>query len=263
MITVVIATYNWPVALNLCIQSLLAQTDNDFEIIIADDGSKKDTEELVKQFQKTSHINIKYVWQEDLGFRKTMILNKSIQISEGEYIIFLDGDCITQPDFIEKHRALRRAKAMVTGSRILLNNSLSKQLCANPNWDFNSIKTRSLFHRLLGRMNKFMPFWIKLPPSSSLRNYNGFVWRRIKGCNMAAWKSDIQDIQGFSEDINGWGHEDADFVFRLHLSGVSRISGAWCTEVLHLYHNETNKSKSKSNLLILQEKIIKFKFKAK
>ena len=69
---------------------------------------------------------------------------------------------------------------------------------------------------------------------------------------MAAWKSDIQNIQGFSEDINGWGHEDADFVFRLHLSGVMRRSGSWSTEVLHLYHSETNKSKDKLNADILK-----------
>jgi len=254
MISVIVTTYNWPVALNLCVQSLLNQTDQDFEIIIADDGSKKDTEQIVIDLKKISDINIKYVWQEDLGFRKTTILNKAIQITDGEYIIFLDGDCITQPDFIEKHRALRQVKAMVTGSRILLSNSLSKQLCANPNWDFNSIKRGSLFHRLFGRMNKFMPLWVKLP-SSSLRNYNDFVWRRIKGCNMAAWRSDIENIQGFSEDINGWGHEDADFVFRLHLSGVTRRSGAWCTEVLHLFHAETNKSKDKLNEDILKNKI--------
>jgi len=109
-------------------------------------------------------------------------------------------------------------------------------------------------------MNKFMPLWVKLP-SSSLRNYNEFVWRRIKGCNMAAWKIDIQNIQGFSEDINGWGHEDADFVFRLYLSGVMRISGAWGTEVLHLFHSETNKSKDKLNSLNLQNKILEFKAK--
>ncbi len=260
MISVVIATFNWPAALNLCIRSLLNQTDIDFEIIIADDGSKKDTEQLVTELKKVSNINIKYVWQEDLGFRKTTILNKAIQITDGEYIIFLDGDCVTQPDFIEKHRALRRAKAMVTGSRILLNDSLSKQLCSDNNWNFSSIKTRSLFYRLFGRMNKFMPLWIKLP-SSPMRNYKTFVWRRIKGCNMAAWKSDIQTIQGFSEDINGWGHEDADFVFRLHLSGVMRRSGSWCTEVLHLYHSETNKSKDKLNATILQKKMLEFKAK--
>jgi len=258
MISVVVATYNWPVALNLCIQSLLAQTDNDFEIIIADDGSKKDTEELVRGFQKTSYINIKYIWQEDLGFRKTMILNKAIQITEGDYIIFLDGDCIAQPDFIEKHRMLRQAKTMVTGSRILVNQSLSKKLCAQHSLDFDSIKTSSVSHRLCGRLNKFMPLWIKLP-SSSLRNYKEFIWRRIKGCNMAAWKSDIVNIKGFSEEINGWGHEDADFVFRLNLSGIMRRSGSWCTEVLHLHHAETNKSKEKLNMANLQEKILESK----
>jgi len=259
LISVVVTTYNWPAALNLCVQSLLLQNDKEFEIIIADDGSKKNTEELVREFQKkTSDINIKYIWQEDLGFRKTLILNKAIKMALGDYIVFLDGDCITQPDFIEKHRMLSEPRTIVTGSRILLNESLSQKLCEKNYLDFNSIKTRSLFHRLTGRMNKFMPLWIKLP-FSLYRNYNQFVWRRIKGCNMAAWKSDIININGFSEDINGWGHEDADLVFRMSLSGVKRKSGAWCTEVLHLYHTENNKSQDKINSENVKKRMLQLK----
>jgi glycosyltransferase involved in cell wall biosynthesis len=256
LISIIVATYNWPAALNLCIQSLLLQNDKEFEIIIADDGSKKDTEELVREFQKKiKDINLKYIWHEDLGFRKTSILNKAIKMTTGEYIIFLDGDCIAQPDFIEKHRMLSEEKKLVTGSRILLNKSLTQKLCDETYLNFKSIKTRSLFFRLSGRMNKFMPLWIKLP-SSMYRTYNQFVWRRIKGCNLATWKNDIVAVNGFSEDINGWGHEDADLVFRMSLSGVKRKSGAWCTEVLHLYHTSNNKSQDKINLEIVKKRIL-------
>ena len=48
MISVLLATYNWPQALKLCLESLATQTDLDFEIIIADDGSSNPTKDLIE-----------------------------------------------------------------------------------------------------------------------------------------------------------------------------------------------------------------------
>ena len=120
LITVVLATYNWPEALDLCLQSLQTQTDHHFEICIADDGSKPDTTELITQWQTHSVVPIRHFWQEDQGFRKSRILNQAIAQAQGEYLVFLDGDCIAQPDFIARHRALATTGFLVTGARILL-----------------------------------------------------------------------------------------------------------------------------------------------
>ena len=79
--------------------------------------------------------------------------------------------------------------------------------------------------------------------------YNNCRWqrRRIKGCNLACWKKDFVTIGGFDETITGWGHEDADFVFRLFDNGITRKSGSWSTEVLHLYHPMSNKENAEEN----------------
>jgi glycosyltransferase involved in cell wall biosynthesis len=137
MISILLATYNWPQALKLCLESLSTQTDLDFEIIIADDGSTTDTRDLIEITQKNFPVNITHLWQEDHGFRKTRILNQGIQAAHGDYLVFLDGDCVVQPDFIAQHRTLSKANHLVTGSRVLLNDELSKQLVSWPHWDFN------------------------------------------------------------------------------------------------------------------------------
>ncbi len=261
-ISILLATYNWPQALGLVLESLNAQTDKDFEVVIADDGSRAETAELITAFTQVANFPIKHLWQEDLGFRKSAILNQAITYARGDYLVFLDGDCITQPDFVTWHRALAQSGFLVTGSRILLGRRLTQALCSSENKisnrffkSLNNSKLLLFVNRWAGQLNKFAPLWIKVP-DNRWRVYSGFVWKRIKGCNMACWKDDAVRVSGFDESMVGWGHEDADFVFRLQQSGLKRKSGAWATEVFHLDHPEGDKSKAAANAAKVREKIL-------
>lgn len=250
-VSVIIATYNWPEALDLCLKSLRNQSVNNYEILIADDGSKDSTRKLVESYSQNFPVSITHLWQEDIGCRKTLIGNKGIFASKGNYLVFLDGDCVVQPDFIENHIRLAKKGCVVTGSRILLSQKFTQQLLSTNRFDFNRLKTWAFFFRLKGYLNKFLPLYIKLN-DGPWRNYKKFVWRRIKGCNMACWKADAMRINGFDETITGWGHEDADFIFRLENIGMQRKSGSWSTEVLHLFHkvrDQSNNSESTKKLL--------------
>ena len=261
-ISILLATYNWPQALGLVLESLNAQTDKDFEVVIADDGSRAETAELITAFTQVANFPIKHLWQEDLGFRKSAILNQAITHARGDYLVFLDGDCITQPDFVARHRALAQSGFLVTGSRILLGRRLTQALCSSENKisnrffkSLNNSKLLLFVNRWAGQLNKFAPLWIKVP-DNRWRVYSGFVWKRIKGCNMACWRDDAVRVSGFDESMVGWGHEDADFVFRLQQSGLKRKSGAWATEVFHLDHPEGDKSKAAANAAKVREKIL-------
>ncbi len=255
MISILLATYNWPQALKLCLESLATQTDHNFEIIIADDGSSNSTKEVIEAFKASHSIPITHLWQEDQGFRKTKILNQAIATAKGDYLVFLDGDCIVQPDFVERHRMLSQKGFLVTGSRVLLNEQLTQQLLTWPNWDFQRFGSSLLSERLSGGINKYWPLKIKLG-NGAWRHYKKFVWRRIKGCNMACWKADAQAIDGFDETMTGWGHEDADFVFRLQRHHLIRKSGSWATEVLHLFHKIHDQSNAAENARRVREKIL-------
>ncbi|NQW69430.1 MAG: glycosyltransferase family 2 protein [Betaproteobacteria bacterium] len=246
MISILLATYNWPQALKLCLESLATQTDQDFEIIIADDGSTNETKQLIEKIKHNHPIPMTHLWQEDQGFRKTKILNQAIAAAHGNYLIFLDGDCIVQPDYVARHRALAQKGYLITGSRVLLDQSLTKRLLNWPNWDYKRFASKLLSYRLSGCINKYWPLQIKLS-NSSWRDYQKFVWRRIKGCNMACWKEDAEAINGFDESMTGWGHEDADFVFRLQRHHIKRKSGSWSTEVLHLFHKIHDQSHAAEN----------------
>jgi glycosyltransferase involved in cell wall biosynthesis len=255
VISVLLATYNWPEALSLCLQGLREQTNKDFEIIICDDGSKDETKKLITQFQTDFPAPITHLWQEDLGFRKTLILNQGIKHAKGDYLVFLDGDCIPQHDFIAQHFKLSEKNHLVTGSRILTNERFSQILCSGGTWSRQKLIQHFFSWSIQGFINKWLPIFIKLPDHSG-RLYKEFEWRRIKGCNMACWKTDALAINGFDESFTGWGHEDADFVFRLQKNGVIRKSGAWATEVIHLWHKMADKEAAEKNAALVRAKIL-------
>lgn len=255
LISVIVNTYNWPSALRLCLQSLAGQTERSFEIVVADDGSLPDTAEVIAAFARSVPIPVKHVWHEDIGFRRSVILNKAIVEARGPYLIFVDGDCIPQPDFVARHRALAEPNHLVTGSRILLGRKLSSELLAEGEWNYKAFRREALGHRLNGEISKIMPLFVRLTRWRRWSRYRSFVWRRIKGCNLACWKSDALAVGGFEEALTGWGSEDIDFVFRLQDKGVIRRSGTWATEVLHLWHLPADLSRSAANKKIVLDRI--------
>ena len=126
-ISVIVTTYNRPDALTLVLHGLAAQTDSNFEVIVADDGSNDDTRQMIHRFQSESQLVLKQVWHEDEGFRAAAIRNKAVAASEGDYLVFLDGDCMVFPDFLAEHVRLREPRRFTTGNRMLLNRELTEE----------------------------------------------------------------------------------------------------------------------------------------
>jgi glycosyltransferase involved in cell wall biosynthesis len=105
--TVIVSTFNRPDTLEKVIWGFQNQTCQDFELIVADDGSSSETAELLSGFLE-SGTALRHLWQEDHGFRKNRILNIAIDAANTPYLIFTDGDCIPRADFVETHLRLRR-----------------------------------------------------------------------------------------------------------------------------------------------------------
>jgi glycosyltransferase involved in cell wall biosynthesis len=240
--------------LGLCLQSLKNQSFRDFEILIADDGSKEETRILIQKYIQEFPIKITHLWHEDIGCRKTIIGNRAINSANGQYLIFLDGDCVVQPDYLQRHLSLAQKGYLVTGSRILLNQKFTQEILTEGYIDFSRLQKNSFFLRIQGSINKFLPLFIKFG-NGKWRNYKKFFWRRIKGCNMACWREDALAIKGFDETLIGWGHEDADFIFRLENKGIIRKSGSWSTEVIHLFHKVRDQSNNDESTKRILEKV--------
>lgn len=251
-LSVVITTYNRPDALAAVVRACFMQDDKDFEIIIADDGSTANTAACIGQLARTSPVRLAHVWQPDQGFRAAMARNRGILAARGDYMIFLDGDCIPQRDFIARHRALAQPGYLVSGSRILLSEGLTRRVLEEGiDIAATSLATR-LRWRLRGDMNKVLQLAARWPGLG--RTSRRFSWRRIKSCNLGVWRSDLERVNGFDESFTGWGHEDADLVVRLFHAGVRRKDGAFATEVFHLWHREAQRDRETGNRQVVLER---------
>lgn len=251
-ISVVITTYNRPDALSAVVEACFAQSDRNFEIIIADDGSTANTKDCVRALKARSPVPMEHVWQPDEGFRAAMARNRGILAARGQYIIFLDGDCIPQRDFIEQHRKLSRPGYLVSGSRVLLSESMTRRVLSE-HIDLPAAGAlRKLGFRLGGHFNKLIQVLVRWP--DLWRERKTFSWRRIKSCNLGVWRSDLDMVNGFDESFLGWGHEDSDLVVRLFNAGVLRKDGAFATEVFHLWHKEAVRDQASSNRQVVLER---------
>jgi glycosyltransferase involved in cell wall biosynthesis len=259
LISVIVTTYNRPDALSQVICALLDQTDVNFEVIIADDGSSESTRKLIASFQELlpsrSPARLVHTWQPDQGFRASAVRNMGVFASRGEYLIFLDGDCVPRADFVARHRSIAEPGYLVSGSRVLLSEKLTRQLLsAEPAVPVHAKGMAYWFlQRLTGNVNKVLPL-IHLP-DNRLRRYRSIRWNRIKSCNLAVWNQDFVKVNGFDESFVGWGHEDADLVLRLARLGVRRKGGAFCTEVFHLWHQENTRVAESDNRSRVEERM--------
>ena len=232
--SLVISTYNWKEALELVLKSVLKQKVMPFEIVIADDGSKDDTKDLIERYKSKFKIPLHHVWQKDEGFRKSMIINKAVTKTQGDYIIQVDGDCMMHPSFIKDHLRYARQGVYLSGSRVTIKESQLESL-------FKEQNTRlHVFSKGIKKRGRAL----HLPLLSTFyKESDGFNLKN-RGCNMSFAKKDFIAVNGYNEDFEGWGREDSELGRRFHNYGLLNRRLKNIAIVYHIYHYE----KPKDNL---------------
>lgn len=250
--SVIVAFYNQINYLKLVLAGFERQTEKDFELIIADDGSGDQAVSEIKQIQPKYLFPIKHIWHEDKGFRKNKILNSAIPESGSEYLIFIDGDCIPHRSFIEGHLNSSERKTALTGRRVNLSQRITNLLTEENVRD--GFIERNLFKLIIdGLIGKSVDvekgFYLK---NKFLLNFFNKKSRGLLGCNFSLFKDDLININGFDERYESPSiGEDSDVQFRLELSGVKIKSINHSAVQYHLYHKPQHRSAQ--NLLLFEE----------
>jgi glycosyltransferase involved in cell wall biosynthesis len=260
LISVIVATYNRPDALDAVLRSLSRQDDENFEVIVADDGSRSDTAAVVETWNDRQPRRVIHVWHPDDGFRLAEIRNRAIRAAAGDYCIFLDGDCIARPHFIGTHRALAESGWFVTGNRLLLSKALSERILKDKlqpeQW---TLKDWWALRRA-GEIKRLVPLVsLSLGPLRRLRMLD---WHGAQGCNLGIWRADLLAVDGFEGAFSSWGREDSDILIRLMHAGLRRKDGRMATGVLHLWHAEADRSHLQENERLLGDVIASNRVKA-
>ena len=233
-VTVIFSTYRQPEWLKKTLCGFAHQTHRDFEVIVADDGSGDDTAEVIRTARNATGLEIKHVRQRDHGFRKCRILNKAIASARGEYLIFTDGDCIPQPEFVARHLDLAEPRRFLSGGLLRLPLGLSHNIQPDD----------------IAAGNCFSASWLRgrgMPPTYKLLKLTagrgfGAMLDRISpaaagwnGHNASGWKADILAANGFDERM-GYGGEDRELGERLENAGIRGKRIRHRVTCLHLDH---------------------------
>jgi len=98
LISIIISTFNRAHCLTTAIESVINQTEENWELIIIDDGSTDTTSVVVQEY--LDDVRIKYYFQDNRGVSAAR--NLGAEYAAGEYLIFLDSDDYLEPDLVEK-----------------------------------------------------------------------------------------------------------------------------------------------------------------
>ena len=234
MISVLITTYNKADFLKLTLAGYSKQSFKDFEMVIIDDGSTDNTEEIVDKYREL--LNIKYVKQENMGIAKAKM--KALENASNDYVILTDDDRIPCITFVEEHkRRLDKEKQCV----VMILSRFSTKTKFSFNDEFCIYKR---FPELLVCEEKQL-----FDEKDILKDYDGIVrkyfvsecntgllldiveeygedfdnfelaWSKAYGGNISFSRKYLKRDLQFDCNYVGYGIEDIDFAYQLYLQG--------------------------------------------
>ncbi|PLX89189.1 MAG: hypothetical protein C0614_02090 [Desulfuromonas sp.] len=236
-VSIVVSVYRDLAGLSLVLESLQAQTAEGFEIIVSEDGECDE----VKSFLKTvDNPQLKHLSQPDRGWQKSLALNRAIKTARGEYLVFIDGDCVPNRNFVTAHAALAEQGCYLVGRRVFLGPEMSTALKTR---QVSFIKFEKEYLRHIVKLHRdgvrHFEDGIALPATSLTQSIMTFMRGipNIVGCNFSCFKKDMVAINGFDEDYEGpCVGEDEDIVWRLQACAIMPKSCRNFANIFHLEH---------------------------
>lgn len=240
-LAVIVSTFERPLHLQRCLRSVAGQQglSCELELIVTDDGSADDTEQVVQEFADSVRFPVRFVTHPHRGFRLARCRNQGVLASQAPYLVFTDGDCVLPPRHLAEHLRLRKPGFAVVGGCYRLDRQASQQITPD-------VIAAAMHPRCVpaGERLRMIP--------KSLRAWTYALFRhpmlpRLTGCDFAVWRSDYFAVNGHDENFIGWGLEDRDLQRRLSRLGVRFRSLLHRSVVSHLWH-PPHPSFSRNNL---------------
>lgn len=235
--SVIVSVYKNTQALRIVLDSLRYQTEKNFEIIISEDGEDAGMQQFVSNYPFENLYQ--HLRQEDVGWRKTKALNNAVRNAKADWLIFVDGDCMLHPHFVEMHLKYADKNVILSGRRLKLDAKTTEKIVNQSSPKKKGLFTTLFFKQIIGlSKTRYLEEGFYFPPHCLLH----FVAKirktnHILGCNMSFSKQAIYTINGFDEDFVEPGvGEDTDIAWRFRAAGYQLKSLRDLAIQYHLYH---------------------------
>ncbi len=259
--SLVISVYDNVPFLKAVLDSLIHQTDQRFEVIISEDAEHASMATFINGYSYGSPLF--HLSQADEGWSKNKALNRAAEFAHTDYLVFIDGDCVLHPRFMEFHIKYAEENRILAGKRIKLDPETSHWMLSN---EQNVVKfqkyLRKHYFKMKARGALFLEEGIFINPNSiwglipKMRSMN-----QLKGCNMSFSKKALYDINGFDEDFKRPAiGEDIDLVWRFEGLGYRLKSLRNMAVQYHLFHKENWVNQDENvSLMMAKKNLAQFK----
>ena len=237
-ISLLITTYNDPMRLEKVLSHCLRLRPQPAEILVCDDGSRPDTEELIKSFARNSSTPVRHVFQEDRGWDAAGIRNLGAIRSSGDYLLMIDGDCVPHPLFVSDHLAAAAEGFFVFGDRA----HVLEEYIDGFSTRFDVVVS-CLFRRRINKRRAALRNPFETPKVFDRAAFTEIspVGSLAICCNFGVWKKDFLAVNGFDESFRHWWPEDAECSARLLNHGLKLKKFHQKCLVYHLDHGDTSR----------------------
>jgi glycosyltransferase involved in cell wall biosynthesis len=228
-VTLIVTTYQQPAHLARSLASIAVQrTSRRLEVVVADDGSRDETPQVVEHFARQVSFPVEFVTRRHQGFQAAANRNAGVRQATAPHLLFCDGDCLLPPDHVEQHLAAWRPNTCTSGYCVRLSEADTQRVTLESvrRGEFLGLAPADELRRLAIRhwRSKWYHF-VRHPQKPALRSTDFSIARE-----------DLERVNGFDEEFSGWGCEDDDLGQRLIAAGIRPISILNRTRVYHMWH---------------------------
>jgi glycosyltransferase involved in cell wall biosynthesis len=219
--SVIIPTYNRAGLLRRTLDSLLRQTlpRDRFEVLVVDDGSTDETSQLVARYRPL--LNLRYFYQNDLGYRVAKARNTGIAHAEAEICVFIDSGVILHSECLQSHVDSHSSSAQpqaVCGYVYCFDQKNEDAALIEREIDYADPDATMESLRRHGR-------WLDIREAFYDKHTDDFgdlpaPWLVFWTCNVSARTAQLNAVGRFDEAYRSWGGEDIDLGYRLHQDGA-------------------------------------------
>ena len=253
-VSIMVAVYKDVESLKLIIKALKNQTYKNFEVVIVEDGESLEMRDYIHSIKG---IEVKHTTQEDKGVRKARSQNNGLLAADGEYMIFIDGDCIPYKNFIEGHIALSEKGYALSGRRVNIPIKLVEEIRAGK-LDISDIENNFWKYSYL-----MFDKEVRYRQGINL-DINGLFYKLISkrdasasilGCNFSCFRKDMIALNGFDESYGETAiPDDMDWEWRFKAYGLKLKSCKNVANMFHLDHKIHDRGDATPYLKIMYER---------